>query len=396
MESMIKIAGLVSAFNQVRTQLQAGIPAERQPDFRRQVREIVRQVEAICAGHGHPSRVLPGPSRQAYQFLKSLDLDHLPLPDAATPVAPGSPVRVKNVVAISEDTARQVWMNRVELHDSSTAREALLAKLAGHVRQIEEICRTDGQTPAALESRSRLAFTYLSFISNEENLWRLLAALRMGGELVGPGTPPLQIHLLGMNSLWRFRAYSNVRLLKVNLGFINADRPVWQALLNSITRQADAATRRIVSEFTLTEEFSDLLFEVESLAAPPAPLTRGRVHDLDESFQRVNQIYFGGQMARPTIGWNQTPTFNKFGHYQPARDSVMISVSLDSPEVSSTLLDYVMYHELLHKKHGSILVNGRRIAHSPAFRNDERQFIGMKKAEEELTRLARRQAKGWR
>ena len=68
----------------------------------------------------------------------------------------------------------------------------------------------------------------------------------------------------------------------------------------------------------------------------------------------------------------------------------------DSPEVSSTLVDYVMYHELLHKKHGAILVNGRRVAHSPAFRDDERRFIGWKQAEDELTRLAHRQAKGWR
>ncbi len=397
---MIKIAGLVSAFNQVRTQLQAGIPVDRQPDFRRQVREIVRQVEEICAGHGHPSRVLPGPSRQAYQFLKSLDLDHLPLPDETAPVAPGSPVKVRNVVAISEHIARRIWDERLELHDKSAARGALLATLTGHVHQIEEICRTDGQTPAALESRTRLGYTYLSFISDEANLRKILATLVMAGELAArrPVAParPLQIQLLGMNSLWRFREYNNARVLKVNLGFINADRPIWEALLSSITRQADATARRIVSEFTLTEEFSDLLFEVESLAAPPAPLTRGRVHDLDESFHRVNQTYFGGQMARPTIGWNQTPTFSKFGHYQPARDSVMISVSLDSPEVSSTLLDYVMYHELLHKKHGAILVNGRRVAHSPAFRDDERRFIGWKQAEEELTQLARRQARGWR
>jgi hypothetical protein len=37
-------------------------------------------------------------------------------------------------------------------------------------------------------------------------------------------------------------------------------------------------------------------------------------------------------------------------------------------------LDYVMYHELLHKKHSFNVKNGRHQAHTTAFRNDERRF----------------------
>lgn len=395
---MIKIAGLVSIFNQVRTRLQAGIPPGEREQFRRQVREVIRQVEEICARQGPPSRVLPGPSRMAYQFLKGLDLENLPLPADGAPAAPPGPVRVRNVVAVSEEMAHRIWINRVRLSDSSPARNELTTAIRRHTSSIETICRDQGQTPSALETRSRLGYTYLSFISNEDNLRSLLSSLNIAADFAGrlAGARPLQIHMLGMNSLWRLREYSDQRLLKVNLGFINAPREVWEALFRSLSHRSDGAARQIVSDFTLSEEFSDLLFEIEELAAPAAPLTRGRVHDLEESFQRVNLTYFGGRMERPLLGWNQTPTFNKFGHYQPARDSVMISVSLDHPEVSVQLLDYVMYHELLHKKHGAILVNGRRLAHSPAFRNDERQYIGWEKAEQELTRLARRQALGHR
>jgi len=79
--------------------------------------------------------------------------------------------------------------------------------------------------------------------------------------------------------------------------------------------------------------------------------------------------------------WNRTLTARKFGHYQPGRDAVMISVTLDAPDVPDYVVDFVMYHELLHKKHGSMKVNGRRLAHSPAFRAEERQFAEYHEAE---------------
>jgi predicted metal-dependent hydrolase len=69
----------------------------------------------------------------------------------------------------------------------------------------------------------------------------------------------------------------------------------------------------------------------------------------------------------------------------------MISVTLDAASVPASLVDFVMYHELLHKKHGSLIVNGRRLAHSPAFRADERQFAGYEEAERLLRELALRQ-----
>ncbi len=79
------------------------------------------------------------------------------------------------------------------------------------------------------------------------------------------------------------------------------------------------------------------------------------------------------------------------GHYQLGRDTIMISVTPDAASVPASLVDFVMYHELLHKKHGSMIVNGRRLAHSPAFRADERQFAEYDEAERLLHELALRQ-----
>lgn len=402
---MIRVSGLVRIFNQVRAQLQTGIPPEEIESFRKLVRSSLRQVEEICARHGDPVRVLPGPSRMAYQFLKGLDLDHLPTRpvsptgSADQPNAPAGSVRVRNVVGIAESAARQLWLNRSQLLNSATARQELVDRLRHHTSSIEQICRQHGQTPSALEARTRTAYTYLSFASNSANLQSLLTALSMADEAGRgfklPPDSPLEVHLLGMASLWRFRRYSNALVLKASLGFINAERGIWQALLGSIldpTNQRNG--RSMVTEFALAEEFNNVLFEVEALAAPPAPATRGRTHDLVESFQRVNESYFNGLMAQPTLCWNQILTASKFGHYQPSRDTIMISVSLDSPGVPTSLLDFVMYHELLHKKHGVATINGRRVVHGPAFRADERLFQDWEEVEARLNQLARHHATG--
>ncbi len=42
--------------------------------------------------------------------------------------------------------------------------------------------------------------------------------------------------------------------------------------------------------------------------------------------------------------------------------------------VPAYAVDFVMYHELLHKQLGVKVVNGRRYAHTPAFREAELAF----------------------
>jgi predicted metal-dependent hydrolase len=105
----------------------------------------------------------------------------------------------------------------------------------------------------------------------------------------------------------------------------------------------------------------------------------------------VNAVYFEGRMPKPALVWNRTLTARKFGHYQPVRDTVMVSVSLDDPKVPAYVVDFVMYHELLHKKHGVTTLNGRRLAHSPEFRADERRYAEYREAERLLNELALRQ-----
>jgi len=388
----MRIKGLVRVFNHARFQLQAGLKPEEVELFRKQVKTVVREVEEICRKHGVAPDQLPAPSRMAYLFLKEIDLDDLPVIRDGEPTRERPTFRIRNVVKIGDYFAERLWQQLGMLTTSPDARARLEQEMDNQVSAIERVCALHDKEPSILEAPSRQVYCWLKFLCSGDNLTLHLEALQCAKDVVGEHYPPLDrtvfVHLISLNALWRTRRYRNVILLKVNEGFQNAGRKVWRAIIQSAVSHRDLAATRLIGEYAESDDFSEVLSEIESFAALPARLPRGRAHDLDESFERVNTAYFGGRMPKPTLVWNCTPTVQKFGHYQPSRDTVMISVSLDDLKVPAHVIDFVMYHELLHKKHGVITVNERRLAHNPSFRAEERQFAKYNESRRYIDELA--------
>jgi hypothetical protein len=391
----MRISGLMSFFNHVRSQLQVGLAPDEIEPFKEQVKKIVRDVETICRLNGAGPDGLPVPSRRAYVFLRDLDLDDLPLRQSGEPTAPKSGLKIKNVVKTGEYFADYFWSRLDSLLTEPRTRERLILEMERHAESVERICANHGQTPAALEFPSRRVFCWLKFLANEDQMAAHLGALEQARDIARRRSfsteKPLTLHLVGLNHLWRRRDYRNTTLLKANIGFQNADRQVWQSLLQSSLGRSTSTSEQHYREFAASEDFNESLLDLESFATPAPPPSRGRAHDLNEIFSRVNDGYFGGLMPKPVLTWNRTLTARKFGHYQPGRDTIMISITLDDPEVPAFALDFVMYHELLHKKHGSMTVNGRRLSHSPAFRAEERRFAKYQEAERLIHDIAMRQ-----
>ncbi len=149
----------------------------------------------------------------------------------------------------------------------------------------------------------------------------------------------------------------------------------------------DAPARQRVHEAMLTAPFQSALAAIEELGGSVARV-RGAVHDLEASFRRVNAAFFDGRMDRPTISWSRAETRRMFGHYEFVSDSLVVSSSLDRPDVPEFVVDFIVYHELLHKKHGLRWTGSRAHAHTPAFRREEQRFPGMAEAERVLRRIA--------
>ncbi len=107
---------------------------------------------------------------------------------------------------------------------------------------------------------------------------------------------------------------------------------------------------------------------------------------LEASFGRVNRKYFLGLMDRPNLKWGNG-SFRKLACYEYHTNTV--SVSNLFSEAPERLLDYLMYHELLHKKLKFSSSNGRSVHHSSEFRRLEQNFDSSASIEGELNDFIR-------
>ena len=114
---------------------------------------------------------------------------------------------------------------------------------------------------------------------------------------------------------------------------------------------------------------------------------RGHFYDLEAVFEDLNTRFFHGLMARPRMSWSQTKTRRILGHYDPAHNAIIISRIFDHPAVPRYVLDYIVYHEMLHLKHPVKLRGSRRCVHSPEFQAEEKLFPRADQANAFLKRL---------
>jgi len=114
---------------------------------------------------------------------------------------------------------------------------------------------------------------------------------------------------------------------------------------------------------------------------------RGHFYDLDAIFEDLNRRFFHGLMARPRMSWSQTRTRRVLGHYDPAHNAIVISRIFDHPAMPRYVLEYIVYHEMLHLKHPVKLRGSRRCVHSPEFQAEEKLFPGVADASAFLKRL---------
>jgi hypothetical protein len=120
---------------------------------------------------------------------------------------------------------------------------------------------------------------------------------------------------------------------------------------------------------------------------PRPAVANGRWQNLDRNFDRLNAEYFEGNLDRPRLAWSATRSRRILGRYDATHHTVFISLLFDSPLVPDFVLDYILYHELLHIRHPSRARDCRFINHTPEFRADERKFKSYKNATEWLRKM---------
>ena len=105
---------------------------------------------------------------------------------------------------------------------------------------------------------------------------------------------------------------------------------------------------------------------------------RGRVHDLQALFDRLNAEHFEGRIeARigwgPVRGGRRRRTVKTGVYVQDAR-LIRIHPTLDRPEVPEFYVAAVVFHEMLHQAVPAREAQGRRVVHGSEFRRRERAY----------------------
>ncbi len=150
------------------------------------------------------------------------------------------------------------------------------------------------------------------------------------------------------------------------------------------TLPADHAAFNRFSEFPAARA----LLPARKARVRPRPQARGAVYDLRVLFDRLNARYFAGALARPQLGWS-AQFKNRLGCFYPDHDLILLNQRLDRPDAPPLLVEYILFHEMLHQAHGFRVVGGRRQYHTPQFRQEEKRFEGYTQAQRLCERFSR-------
>jgi predicted metal-dependent hydrolase len=118
------------------------------------------------------------------------------------------------------------------------------------------------------------------------------------------------------------------------------------------------------------------------------PKPAGTHHDLAALFDRLNEIYFQVSLKRPALGWSLRDWRSQLGCFDPALNQILINRRLDQVNIPDFVVEYVLYHEMLHVKHPMRFVRCRRESHSVQFREEEKRFADYQRATKFLRNFA--------
>lgn len=239
--------------------------------------------------------------------------------------------------------------------------------------EAEEESLPDEKAPASAPPSNTLV---------EEGSRRLLTAAREVCARYPPSAyGPYRVSFYGYSSLKStIRQQKSGVLIRVSHLFLDAPKEVLVGVLHTLLarfhdRPVPKDPCRAYDEFCERPEIEERARRLRKMRGTKILVgTKGDIHDLDKSFKRVNDTYFGGQLPKPTLTWSPGVSRRRMGYCDDELNTIVISSGLDSKRVPIYVLDYIMYHELLHIVCPIRSDRRRRQIHTEEFKRRERQY----------------------
>jgi len=171
-------------------------------------------------------------------------------------------------------------------------------------------------------------------------------------------------------SMISYRWTENRRLtLRVHQMFLQGSRRNWRTIA-SFCKNPTAANRAAINRFIREHQGKP----EDADASPARAVTLqpcGRHYDLTQVFDLVNRKHFKRQ-CDAKITWSKAPRRRRrrglqLGSYDPHINVIRMHPVLDREWVPSYILEFLVYHEMLHWLFRPRVAGGRRVIHGPAF-----------------------------
>ncbi len=397
----LHIRGLAGFAKYVRQELSGPVPPQRLAELKGQVQETLTNIEHILKDQRVRAADLPTPTKKALQFLKSLDLDAVVAQppsagDDHRPSLPPESVSFPGLVGhfngLLDELAHVAEKGHSHECQCHLQRAEIYEEIVSDTENIEEEIGTKGIRPEHLKKQYRDIRGWLAYFAQKENFDAYGAAVKRAepafrAASIWPAGPDVDviIQFRPMHGMYRVRGYQDAIVVHLPTPMIGFDKALFQSLAQLAFRHSH--DKRPVNEAIAGESCQQIAATLELLGGI-VERTRGLHHDLAESFNRVNAAYFNGKMSRPHLVWSRTFATRKLGHYERATDTVMLNIVLDKKTVPACAIDFIIYHELLHKHLGVKWKKSRMAAHTREFAAWERQFRQYDEARTALRKLA--------
>jgi hypothetical protein len=166
-----------------------------------------------------------------------------------------------------------------------------------------------------------------------------------------------------------------VMRLKVNFFYICANPKIWNAIFEAVVH-SHLPSKRMAERYAHSTEAQAML----AIYTDITPSQTQDVYDLSAMFDALNAEYFNGQIPKPLLAWTTRANYRTLGTYNFHWNIITISRIMNDPRVPEIAVRFVLYHEMLHIRHGARRVNGRFMAHTPEVQADEKRFEGWEEA----------------
>ena len=253
---------------------------------------------------------------------------------------------------------------------------------------VEAVCGKLHATPADLGTPSFRSYLWLRYIAQNNHLYQHMQAVEsftrilMGSKHAGSiNWKVFHIKIDYSGYLYHRKSAGGRTTLQTNAAFSSAPLEIKKAIIAAAFAKRRGNSLSIVRDYAASDAFVQQNKTISGHPIANKISCAGEKYDLAALFNRTNQHYFSGGLPQPRLVWSSSRAKRRLGYYHPEIHTIAVNQKLDSNKVPRLVVEYVLYHEMLHQHFGIEHRNGRRYAHTTAFHAAEKRFEHAEEAE---------------